>query len=89
MASATPAADVSVASPPSRTQGGCEDATNDSEWPQVADAVMKPRAPLRIGLRSCRVSLPRLCENQEFRTKMITVIPLGFLCAEYRCIMVA
>src|SRR5918911_1322317 len=39
MAPATPAADVPVVSPPSLTQGGCGDATNDAAWPHVAEAV--------------------------------------------------
>jgi hypothetical protein len=36
---ATPAADAPVASPQSLTPWGCEDATCDAAWPQVADAV--------------------------------------------------
>src|SRR2546428_7254865 len=45
------------------------------------------RTPLIICLRSCYIYLLCLCENHEFRTKMNTLIPLGFLCAKDRCII--
>jgi hypothetical protein len=44
MALATPAADVSVASPQSLTPWECGDPTHDAEWLHVADVVIEAQS---------------------------------------------